>query len=62
MEANGNIGLRLLLLGVLTAINGFFAASEIALLSVRRPRILQLAQEGNLGAQAALRLLANKER
>lgn len=62
MEANSNIGLRLLLLGVLTAINAFFAASEIALLSVRRPKIIQLAQEGNLGAQAAMKLLGNTER
>ncbi len=62
MEANSNIGLRLLLLGALTTINAFFAASEIALLSVRRPKIKQLAQEGHLGAQAALKLLANTER
>jgi putative hemolysin len=62
MEANSNIGLRLVLLGVLTSINAFFAASEIALLSVRRPRILQLALEGNIGAQAAIKLLANTER
>lgn len=62
MEANSNIGLRLLLLGVITAVNAFFACSEIALLSVRRPRIKQLAAEGNLGAQAAMKLLANTER
>lgn len=62
MEANGNIGFKLILLMAITAINAFFAASEIALLSVRRPRILQLAQEGNLGAQAALKLLESTER
>ncbi|WP_031497641.1 hemolysin family protein [Bryobacter aggregatus] len=62
MEANSNIGLRLLLLAALTAINGFFAASEIALLSARRPRLKQLAADGNLGAIAALKLLANMER
>lgn len=62
MEANTNIGFRLLLLGGLTAINGFFACSEIALLSVRRPKIKQLAGEGHIGAQAALKLLANTER
>lgn len=62
MEANSNIGLKLLLLLVITGINAFFAASEIALLSVRRSKILQLAQEGNLGAQAALKLLTNTER
>jgi putative hemolysin len=62
MEANSNIGVKLFLLLMLTAINAFFAASEIALLSVRRQRILQLAQEGNIGAQAALKLLASTER
>jgi putative hemolysin len=62
MEANSNIGLRLLVLALITAINAFFAASEIALLSVRRPRLKQLAEEGNLGAQAALSLLSNTER
>ena len=62
MEANSNIGMRLLLLGGITAVNAFFACSEIALLSVRRPRIKQLAAEGNLGAQAAMKLLANTER
>ena len=62
MEANSNIGFKLFLLLMLTAINAFFAASEIALLSVRRQRILQLAQEGNIGAQAALKLLASTER
>lgn len=62
MEANSNIGFKLFLLLMLTAINAFFAASEIALLSVRRQRILHLAQEGNLGAQAALKLLSSTER
>ncbi|MDX2269737.1 MAG: hemolysin family protein [Bryobacter sp.] len=62
MEPTSNFGLRLLLLGVITAINAFFAGAEVALLSVRRPRLQQLAAEGNLGAQAALSLLGNTER
>jgi CBS domain containing-hemolysin-like protein len=62
MEQPGNFGLRLLLLGLITGINAFFACAEIALLSVRRPRLQQLAAEGNIGAQAALSLLANTER
>ena len=62
MEANSNIGFKLFLLLVITAINAFFASAEIALLSVRRPKILQLAQEGNIGAQAALKLLESTER
>ncbi len=62
MEPTNNIGLRLVLLAVITGINAFFAAAEVALLSVRRPRLKQLAAEGNLGAQAALSLLGNTER
>ncbi len=62
MEATSNFGLRLLLLALITAINAFFACAEVALLSVRRPRLQQLASEGNIGAQAALSLLSNTER
>ncbi len=62
MEANSNIGFKLILLAVITGVNAFFAASEIALLSVRRSRMEQLAAEGNLGAQAAMSLLGNIER
>jgi CBS domain containing-hemolysin-like protein len=62
MEANSNIGFKLILLAVITGVNAFFAASEIALLSVRRSRMEQLAAEGNIGAQAAMSLLGNIER
>src|SRR3954462_1878691 len=55
-------GYRLILLAVIIAANGFFAASETALLSSRKSRLGQLAEHGNLGAQAALNLLANPER
>ncbi|MGH9614434.1 MAG: hemolysin family protein [Bryobacteraceae bacterium] len=50
-----------LLIGIL-AVNGFFAASEVALVSVRRSRLRALAARGQLGAQAALNLLANPAR
>ncbi len=53
---------KLLLFVIVTAVNGFFAAAEVALLSTRRSRLESLAREGNLGAQAALKLLANPER
>lgn len=43
-------------------INAFFAASEVALLSVRNSRLRQLAEEGNAGAKTALALLARPER
>jgi CBS domain containing-hemolysin-like protein len=53
---------RILLLVFIVALNGFFAASEAALVSVRRSRLRALAEQGNLGAQAALTLLAHPER
>jgi len=53
---------RLLLVALLIAINGFFAGAETALLSVRHSRLRQMAEEGFAGAQAALNLLSNPER
>jgi putative hemolysin len=53
---------RLLLLGLIIAINAFFAASEVALLSVRDSRLRHLAERGNSGAKAALALLAQPEK
>jgi putative hemolysin len=54
--------IRLLLLVILIAINGFFAGAEVALLSVRHSRLRQMAEEGQAGAQAALNLLSNPGR
>src|SRR5580693_4054275 len=56
------LGLRLLLLAAIVIVNGFFAASEVALLSVRESRLKQLAEQGQAGARVALNLLANPER
>jgi len=53
---------RFVLLGLILAINGFFAASEVALLSVRDSRLRHLAEEGSAGAKAALSLLAQPEK
>ena len=39
--------------------NGFFVASEFALVGVRRSRVEMLAQSGHAGAHRLLRLLAN---
>ena len=58
----GHIGYRLLLLGLILALNGFFAAAEVSLLSVRRSKLHQMAESGIVGAQAALNLLQNPER
>lgn len=46
----------------IVALNGFFAAAEVALLSVRRSRLKELADQGNAGARAALGLLAHPSR
>jgi CBS domain containing-hemolysin-like protein len=54
--------LRVFLVVLIIAINGFFAGSEVALLSVRQSRLRQLAADGSVGAQAALSLLSNPER
>jgi CBS domain containing-hemolysin-like protein len=54
--------LRLVLLIAIVAANAFFAAAEVALVSVRRSRLNALAQKGNVSARAALNLLENPER
>ena len=53
---------RLVLVFVLIAVNGLFAAAEVSLLSVRHSRLRQMAENGQAGAQAALNLLANPGR
>src|SRR3954471_808785 len=53
---------RFLLLALILATNGFFAAAEVALVSVRQSRLRELAQNGQAGAQSALSLLANPSR
>lgn len=62
MLASPDYAARLLLLGLIIAVNAFFAASEVALLSVRDSRLRHLAEEGNAGAKAALSLLADPEK
>lgn len=53
---------RILLVLFLIGVNAFFAGSEVALLSVRRSRLRQMADDGTVGAQVALALLASPER
>jgi putative hemolysin len=50
-------GQEILVLAILTLLEGFFVAAEIALVSVRRSRIEQLVEEGNRGARRVRRLL-----
>ena len=55
-------GYRFLLMALIIAANAFFAGAEVSLVSVRPSRLRELAEVGNVGAQAALSLLANPER
>jgi CBS domain containing-hemolysin-like protein len=56
------MSLRFAVLILILAANGFFAAAEVSLVSVRQSRLRQLAEEGQAGAQSALNLLANPGR
>jgi len=53
---------RLFILAAIIAVNGFFAAAEVSLVSVRKSRLRAMAERGVTGAQAALSLLARPER
>jgi CBS domain containing-hemolysin-like protein len=57
-----HLAYRLPLVALIVLANGFFASAEVALLSVRKSRLQQMAEEGVAGAQTALQLLANPER
>lgn len=49
----------LLLVFFLVLLNGFFVASEFAIVKVRSTRIIQLSEEGNLRAKIAQKIIAN---
>lgn len=53
---------RFIVLIFILLANGFFAAAEVSLVSVRQSRLRQLAEQGQAGAQSALSLLANPGR
>lgn len=61
-SATGNPVLALLIVAVLVVVSGFFAASELSLITVKRYRIAQLSSEGNRSAKAAERLLEDPSR
>ena len=48
---------EILVVAFLIVLNGFFAMSELALVSARRVRLKQMAKQGRRGAATALRLL-----
>ena len=54
--------MEIVVLGILILFNGFFALSEIALVSSKRTRLEQLRIEGRKGAIKALQLLDNSEK
>jgi putative hemolysin len=56
------MGIKFLVLVFILAANGFFAAAEVSLVSVRQSRLRELAEQGQAGAQSALNLLANPGR
>ncbi len=60
--ATANPVVALLIVAVLVVVSGFFAASELSLITVKRYRITQLSNEGNRSAKAAERLLEDPSR
>jgi putative hemolysin len=56
------MALRFVILLLILAMNGFFAAAEVSLVSVRQSRLRELAEQGQAGAQVALTLLSNPGR
>ena len=53
--------MEILIIFTLTLLNGFFALSEIALISVKRSRIEYLSEQGNSRAKIILALLDKPE-
>jgi putative hemolysin len=60
--STGNAILDLAIVLILIGVSGFFAASEIALITVRRHRLQALADEGRRSARTAQRLTADPSR
>lgn len=56
------IGLRLLGLFALVAVNGFFAAVEFSLVAVRLSRVRQLVEQGRFRAKIVLELIGKLDR
>lgn len=56
------VALEIAIVGMIVLLNGFFAMSELAIVSSRRPRLQQLATDGDPRARAALTLVDNSSR
>src|SRR3990170_5562598 len=61
-STTGNPVMDLAVVVLLILIGGFFAASEIALITVKRHRLTQLAEDGNRAARTAQRLTEDPSR
>ncbi|HEX3219768.1 MAG TPA: hemolysin family protein [Candidatus Limnocylindria bacterium] len=61
-SATGNPFLDVLIVAILIVVSGFFAASELSLITVKRHRLAQLSSEGNRAARAAERLVEDPSR
>lgn len=61
-DDDGSIPLQLLIIVALTLLNAFFAASEIAILSVNDVRMKKLAEDGNKKAKTLLLFLNNSSK
>lgn len=62
MGESGNIIFNLFVVMLLLLSNGFFVASEFAMVSVRKTRIAQLTKEGNFNAKIALEALKDLDK
>jgi len=62
MGETGNIFFNLFVITLLLLANGFFVASEFAMVSVRKTRITQLAKEGNFNAKIAMAALKDLDK
>lgn len=57
MEDGSSVLLQLVIIAVLTLLNAFFAAAEIALVSLNKNRISRMASEGNKKAELLVKLI-----
>ena len=62
MGETGNIFFNLFVIALLLLSNGFFVASEFAMVSVRKTRIAQLSKEGHFQAKVALEALKDLDK
>ena len=62
MEESGNLIFNLFVIVLLLLSNGFFVASEFAMVKVRKTRIEQLVNEGNFNAKIALEAIKDLDK